>query len=235
MRQHRAYDKIRTTTIDTSFNIHAEGCALIRMGNTKVLCTASVEEKVPPFKRNTGSGWVTAEYSMLPRSTHTRGNREATRGKQGGRTLEIQRLIGRSLRACMNLELLGERSIYLDCDVLQADGGTRTASINGAWVALRIAVNKLLAQGLLEKDPIHAQVSAISCGIVKGQALLDLEYSEDAAADMDANFVMTSHADIIELQASAEDKAIPWQQIVQLKTLAQEGIAQLVPIQQQSL
>jgi len=235
MRINRQFDQIRTTTINTNFNIHAEGCALITMGKTKVLCTASVEEKVPSFKRNTGTGWVTAEYSMLPRSTHTRGNREATRGKQGGRTLEIQRLIGRSLRACINLEELGERSIYLDCDVLQADGGTRTASINGSWVALRIAVNQLLQKGILEKDPIHTQVAAISCGIVEGQALLDLEYSEDSRAAMDANFVMTRQHDIIELQASAEDKAIPWNQILQLKELAQEGINQLLPIQKQSL
>jgi len=217
--------------IDTGFNLHAEGSALISFGDTRVLCTASVEEKVPPFLRNKGRGWVTGEYGMLPRATHTRGNREAARGKQGGRTVEIQRLIGRSLRAVVDLEKLGERQIQLDCDVLQADGGTRTASITGAWVALRIAINHLLKNEVLEADPVIGQVAAVSCGFVENEALLDLEYSEDSQAQMDANFVMDSNGGIIEVQATAEDRPMSWDQVVILKELAQTGIAELAELQ----
>jgi len=231
MRTDRKADALRPVDIDTSFNRHAEGSALISFGYTRVNCTASVEERVPPFLRNSGKGWVTAEYGMLPRATHTRGGREAARGKQGGRTVEIQRLIGRSLRAVVDLEKLGERQIVLDCDVLQADGGTRTAAITGCWIALRIAVNRLLAEGLLEEDPIIGQVAAISCGIVEGEGLLDLEYSEDSNAQMDANFVMTPDGGIIEIQATAEDKPRHWDDILALKALAEKGIGELAALQ----
>jgi len=235
MRKNRQPDELRPVHIDTGFNLHAEGSALISFGDTRVLCTASVEEKVPPFLRNSGRGWVTGEYGMLPRATHTRGGREAARGKQGGRTVEIQRLIGRSLRAVVDMEKLGERQIQLDCDVLQADGGTRTASITGAWVALRIAVNLLLREGVLEEDPVRGQVAAVSCGFVDNEALLDLEYSEDSQAQMDANFVMDSDGGIIEVQATAEDKPVSWDQVVALKQLAQTGtqtgIAELATLQ----
>ncbi|MDQ6960561.1 MAG: ribonuclease PH [Mariprofundaceae bacterium] len=231
MRENRRSDELRPVHIDTTFNLHAEGSALISFGHTRVLCTASVEEKVPPFLRNSGKGWVTGEYGMLPRATHTRGGREAARGKQGGRTVEIQRLIGRSLRAVVDLEKLGERQIQLDCDVLQADGGTRTASITGAWVALRIAVNRLLKDGILDDDPITGQVAAVSCGFVDHESLLDLEYSEDSRAQMDANFVMESNGGIIEVQATAEDKPISWDQVVMLKELARKGIAELTKSQ----
>jgi len=231
MRTDRKTDALRSVDIDTGFNRHAEGSALITFGQTRVHCTASVDERVPPFLRNSGKGWVTAEYGMLPRSTHTRSGREAARGKQGGRTVEIQRLIGRSLRAIVDLEKLGERQIVLDCDVLQADGGTRTAAITGSWVALRIAVNKLLADGLLDEDPIIGQVAAISCGLVDGQALLDLEYTEDSRAQMDANFVMTPDGGIIEIQATAEDKPMHWDDVLALKSLAEKGIAELAVLQ----
>jgi ribonuclease PH len=231
MRTERKADALRPVDIDTGFNRHAEGSALITFGQTRVHCTASVDEHVPPFLRTSGKGWVTAEYGMLPRSTHTRSGREAARGKQGGRTVEIQRLIGRSLRAIVDLEKLGERQIVLDCDVLQADGGTRTAAITGSWVALRIAVNKLLADGLLDEDPIIGQVAAISCGLVDGQALLDLEYTEDSRAQMDANFVMTPDGGIIEIQATAEDKPMHWDDVLALKSLAEKGIAELAKLQ----
>ncbi len=227
MREERAANELRPITIDTTFNAYAEGSALISFGNTRVLCTASVEEKQPPFLRGTEKGWVTAEYGMLPRATHTRGGREAARGKQTGRTVEIQRLIGRSLRAVVDLEALGPRSISLDCDVLQADGGTRTAAITGSWVALRIAVNKLLDEGLLASDPVHGQVAAVSCGFVAGEALLDLQYSEDSQAEMDANFIMTPDGGVVEVQATAEDKPLHWDQFMMLKTLADKGIADL--------
>ncbi len=231
MRTDRQADALRPVSIDTTFNRYAEGSALISFGHTRVLCTASVEEKQPPFLRGTEKGWVTAEYGMLPRATHTRGGREAARGKQGGRTVEIQRLIGRSLRAVVDLDILGPRSISLDCDVLQADGGTRTAAITGSWVALRIAVNKLLGDELLESDPIHSQVAAVSCGFVQGTALLDLQYSEDSQADMDANFIMTQDGGVVEVQATAEDKPLHWEQFMQLKHLADQGIADLAALQ----
>ncbi len=231
MRTNRTAEQLRPVDIDTAFNRHAEGSALISFGHTRVNCTASVEENVPPFLRNSGRGWVTAEYGMLPRATNTRSGREAARGKQGGRTVEIQRLIGRSLRAVVDLKKLGERQIILDCDVLQADGGTRTAAITGSWVALRIAVNKLLADGTLEEDPLFGQVAAISCGVVDGQGLLDLEYSEDSNAQMDANFVMTPDGGIIEIQATAEDKPMHWDEVLAIKALAEKGIADLGKLQ----
>ncbi|PJA31674.1 MAG: ribonuclease PH [Zetaproteobacteria bacterium CG_4_9_14_3_um_filter_53_7] len=231
MRADRKADELRPVSIDTTFNRYAEGCALISFGHTRVLCTASVENSQPPFLRGTDKGWVTAEYGMLPRATHTRGGREAARGKQGGRTVEIQRLIGRSLRAVVDLDMLGPRSISLDCDVLQADGGTRTAAITGCWVALRIAINKMLADGTLEKDPIHGQLAAVSCGFVAGLPLLDLQYSEDSQAAMDANFIMTPDGGVIEVQATAEDKPLHWDQFMQLKALADKGIADLTVIQ----
>lgn len=231
MRADRKADELRPVSIDTSFNRYAEGCALISFGHTRVLCTASVENSQPPFLRGTDKGWVTAEYGMLPRATHTRGGREAARGKQGGRTVEIQRLIGRSLRAVVDLDLLGPRSISLDCDVLQADGGTRTAAITGCWVALRIAINKMLADGTFEKDPMHGQLAAVSCGFVAGLPLLDLQYSEDSQASMDANFIMTPDGGVIEVQATAEDKPLHWDQFMQLKALADKGIADLTVIQ----
>ena len=231
MRENRRPDELRPVHIDTGFNLHAEGSALISFGHTRVLCTASVEEKVPPFLRNKGKGWVTGEYGMLPRATHTRGGREAIRGRQNGRTMEIQRLIGRSLRAVVDLEKLGERQIQLDCDVLQADGGTRTASITGAWVALRIAVNSLLGKGVLDEDPIMEQVAAVSCGFVDNEVLLDLEYSEDSRARVDANFVMSADGGMIEIQATAEGRPVSWDRMVALKELAQTGIAELIKLQ----
>jgi len=231
MRKDRRTDELRPISIDTSFNRYAEGCALIAFGHTRVLCTASVDEKQPPFLRGTEKGWVTAEYGMLPRATHTRGGREAALGKQGGRTIEIQRLIGRSLRAVVDLKALGPRSISLDCDVLQADGGTRTAAITGSWVALRIALNRLLADGVIEHDPMLGQVAAVSCGLVDGVSLLDLQYSEDSNAEMDANFIMTPAGGVIEVQATAEDKPLHWDQFMQLKTLADKGISDLAAYQ----
>jgi ribonuclease PH len=231
MREQRQANELRPITIDTTFHAYAEGSALISFGNTRVLCTASVEEKQPPFLRGTEKGWVTAEYGMLPRATHTRGGREAARGKQTGRTVEIQRLIGRSLRAVVDLDALGPRSISLDCDVLQADGGTRTAAITGSWVALRIAVNKLLADEVLTSDPIHGQVAAVSCGFVAGKGLLDLQYSEDSQAEMDANFIMTPDGGVVEVQATAEDKPLHWNQFMELKHLADKGISELAKYQ----
>lgn len=235
MRTQRAADELRPVHIDTGFNRYAEGSALISFGHTRVLCTASVADAQPPFLRGTEQGWITAEYGMLPRATHTRGNREAARGKQTGRTVEIQRLIGRSLRAVCDLDALGPRTIHLDCDVLQADGGTRTAAITGAWVALRRAVNRLLADGALEADPMHGQVAAVSCGVVGGQALLDLEYAEDSQAEMDANFVMTPGGGVIELQATAEDKPVDWETFMALKALAERGIRELAEIQRKAV
>ncbi len=200
----RAPDEMRAITIETGYTKHAEGSCLISFGDTHVLCTASVEERIPPWLRGKGEGWVTGEYSMLPRATHTRGSREAARGKQSGRTQEIQRLIGRSLRAVVDLKKLGERQITLDCDVIQADGGTRTASISGAWVALRLAVNALMKDGTITQDPITAQVAAISCGIYKGTPVLDLDYRRRQRADADANFVLIEGGQIAEVQATAE-------------------------------
>ncbi len=228
----RAADALRTVTIETGFTRHAEGSCLIRMGDTHVLCTASVEETVPPFMRKTGLGWVTAEYGMLPRSTTTRTRREAAAGKQSGRTQEIQRLIGRSLRAGIDRVALGERQITVDCDVLQADGGTRCASITGGWVALRLAVNRLMQAGTVKTDPIVAHVAAVSCGIYGGQPVLDLDYAEDSAAGTDANFVLTDGLGLIEVQGSAEGATFSRAELGTLLDLAEKGVAELVAAQQ---
>ena len=219
----RAPDEMREITIQPAFTRHAEGSVLIGFGDTKVLVTASVEERLPPWLRGKGEGWVTAEYGMLPRATHTRGNREAAKGKQSGRTQEIQRLIGRSLRAVTDLKLLGERQITLDCDVIQADGGTRTAAISGAWVALRLAIDKLMAEGKLTTDPILGKVAAVSCGIYNGTPVLDLDYPEDSNADADANFVLIEGGKIAELQATAEGACYDEEELLRLLRLARIG------------
>lgn len=219
----RAADEMRSIEIVTQFTKHAEGSVLVAFGDTKVICTASVEERVPPFLRGKGEGWVTAEYSMLPRATHTRGSREAAKGKQSGRTQEIQRLIGRSLRSVCDMKKLGERQITLDCDVIQADGGTRTASISGAWVALRLAIDSLMAQGLIKEDPLTARVAAVSCGIVKGTPVLDLDYIEDSSADADANFVLIEGGHIAEAQATAEGATYDEEGLLRLLRLARIG------------
>ncbi|MGI8944454.1 MAG: ribonuclease PH, partial [Qipengyuania sp.] len=213
---------------------HAEGSCLISFGQTRVLCTASVEERIPPWMRGKGEGWVTAEYSMLPRSTHTRGMREAVKGKQGGRTQEIQRLIGRSLRSVVDLRKLGERQITLDCDVIQADGGTRTASISGAWVALRIAVDGLLQKGLLAEDPITAKIAAVSCGIYNGTAVLDLDYPEDSNAEADANFVLIEGGKIAEAQATAEGAPYDEEALLRLLRLARMGCDRIFAAQEEA-
>ena len=231
----RAADQLRPVRITRGFTIHAEGSVLIEFGQTRVLCTASVEEKVPPHKKGSGEGWVTAEYGMLPRATHTRSDREAARGKQTGRTQEIQRLIGRSLRAVFDLKLLGERTIQLDCDVIQADGGTRTAAITGAWVAAQDAVNQLLGSGKITQSPLLQPVAAISVGIVQGTPLLDLEYVEDVDCDTDMNVVMTGAGHYVEVQGTAEGVAFTRAEMDQLLGLAEQGIAQLVQLQQQAL
>ncbi|RHW16599.1 ribonuclease PH [Sphingomonas gilva] len=215
----RAPDQMRAITIEPRYTRHAEGSCLIGFGDTKVLVTASVEERVPPWLRGKGQGWVTAEYGMLPRATHTRGNREAAKGKQSGRTQEIQRLIGRSLRAVTDLKLLGERQITLDCDVIQADGGTRTAAISGAWVALRMAIDGLA----LEADPIVQQVAAVSCGIHQGTPVLDLDYEEDSAAETDANFVILGDNRMAEVQATAEGACFEEEELLRLLRLARIG------------
>ena len=231
----RALDQLRPIRITRHYTMHAEGSVLIEFGNTRVLCTATVEEKVPPHKRGSGEGWVTAEYGMLPRSTHTRSDREAARGKQSGRTQEIQRLIGRSLRAVFDLKALGERTIQIDCDVIQADGGTRTAAITGAWVAAQDAVNTLLAAGKISASPLTGAVAAVSVGIVQGQPLLDLEYVEDVACDTDMNVVMTGAGHYVEVQGTAEGATFSRQEMDQLLALAEKGIAELVALQRQSL
>jgi ribonuclease PH len=227
----RAHDALRPVTITRHYTMHAEGAVLIAFGNTKVLCTASVEEKVPGHKKGSGEGWVTAEYGMLPRATHTRSDREAARGKQSGRTQEIQRLIGRSMRAVFDLKKLGERTIHLDCDVLQADGGTRTASITGAFVAAKDAVDWLIANGKLSESPIIDQVAAISVGIVQGVPLLDLEYVEDSACDTDMNVVMTGAGSFVEVQGTAEGVAFTRQEMDKLLQLAEKGIGELMHMQ----
>ncbi|QIL43188.1 ribonuclease PH [Acidovorax sp. HDW3] len=231
----RAADQLRPVRITRHYTRHAEGAVLIEFGDTQVLCTASVEEKVPPHKKGSGEGWVTAEYGMLPRATHTRSSREAAKGKQTGRTQEIQRLIGRSLRAVFDLKQLGERTITLDCDVLQADGGTRTAAITGAFVAAQDAVSRLLAEGKLAQSPILGPVAAISVGLVQGQALLDLEYVEDSACDTDMNVVMTGAGHFVEVQGTAEGVAFTREQMNQLLALAEKGIGELVQLQRDVL
>ena len=231
----RAVNALRPVRITRNYTAYAEGSVLIEFGSTKVLCTASVEEKVPGHKKGSGEGWVTAEYGILPRATHTRSDREAARGKQSGRTQEIQRLIGRSMRAVFDLKKLGERTIYIDCDVIQADGGTRTASITGAFVAAQDAVNKLMADGKLKETPITGHIAAISVGIVQGTPLLDLEYTEDSACDTDMNVVMTGTGHFVEVQGTAEGAAFSRAEMNALLVLAEKGIAELVTLQQQAL
>jgi ribonuclease PH len=231
----RATDALRDITITTGFSHHAEGSCLIRMGGTEVLCAASVEARVPGFLRNSGQGWVTAEYGMLPRATHTRGDREAARGKQSGRTQEIQRLIGRSLRAVIDRAALGEMTITLDCDVLNADGGTRCASITGAWVALNLALRHLVRMNVLKTLPLTGQVAAVSCGLVAGQAVLDLDYAEDSGADADANFVLTDAGGIVEIQGTAEKEPFSEAQFQELMRLARLGTTRLFECQRQAV
>jgi ribonuclease PH len=231
----RAPDELRPIRITRRFTRHAEGSVLIECGDTRVLCTASVEETVPSFLRNSGKGWVTAEYGMLPRSTHTRNRREASTGKQGGRTLEIQRLIGRALRAVIDLKALGERTITVDCDVLQADGGTRTASITGSYVALVDAINSLLKNGKLRDSPIHGQVAAVSVGIWSGQPVLDLDYAEDSEAETDMNIVMNNGGGFIEVQGTAEGHAFRRDELDALLNLAANGCGQLLARQLEAL
>ncbi len=231
----RAADVLRDVSFTTGFARHAEGSCLIRMGGTEVLCTASVEGRVPGFLRGTGQGWVTAEYGMLPRATHTRGDREAARGKQSGRTQEIQRLIGRSLRAVVDRSAMGECSITLDCDVLNADGGTRCASITGAWVALSLAFRHLERNRVIAKSPMSGQVAAVSCGLVGGAAVLDLDYAEDSGAEADANFVLTEGGGIVEIQGTAEKAPFSEEQFSQLMQLAKGGTARLFEMQRAAL
>ena len=227
----RAADQLREVSLEPGFAKYAEGSCLIRFGDTHVLCAASLDDRVPPFLRNSGRGWVTAEYGMLPRSTHTRTDREAARGRQSGRTQEIQRLIGRSLRAVTDLEAIGERQIRLDCDVLQADGGTRTASITGAWVALHLAFQWMREEGLIEEIPLRGHVAAVSCGIYQGETVLDLDYAEDSNAQADANFVLTGTGGIVEIQGTAEEEPFSQAQFDALMGLARGGIEQLVKLQ----
>ena len=224
----RNHNEMRSVDIETGVTMHAEGSCIIKCGNTHVLCTASVEERVPPFLRNSGLGWVTGEYGMLPGSTSTRNRREATSGKQSGRTQEIQRLIGRSLRACIDRRVLGERQITIDCDVIQADGGTRCASITGGWVALKLATDQLLSKEIISSDPIIETVAAVSCGIYANQALLDLDYAEDSEAETDANFVLTESNKMIEVQGSAEGAPFSRSQLHLMTDLAEMGVKELV-------
>lgn len=231
----RRPNQLRPVRIQRNFSCHAEGSVLIEAGNTKVICTASVEESVPRFLRGKGQGWVTAEYGMLPRSTGSRMQREAARGKQSGRTQEIQRLIGRSLRAAIDMNKLGERTVYLDCDVIQADGGTRTASITGAFVALADAVEKLIERGALKESPLIAMVAAISVGIYEGEPVLDLDYPEDSAAETDMNVVMTESGHFIELQGTAEAEPFSPEELDAMRELAQQGIQDLIKIQKMAL
>jgi ribonuclease PH len=231
----RAYSQIREVIITRGYTKHAEGSVLIAFGGTKVLCNASILERVPPHQKGSGQGWVTAEYGMLPRSTHTRSDREAAKGKQSGRTQEIQRLIGRSLRSVFDLNHLGERTIHLDCDVIQADGGTRTAAITGAFVAARDAINILLKNGTLKQDPILDHVAAISVGIYQGQVVADLDYDEDSACDTDMNLVMTGKGGIVEVQGTAEGPSFSKEELNQLLDLGQVSIQQLVHLQKEAL
>ena len=227
----RAPDQMRAVSLEPGYARYAEGSCFVRFGDTHVLCTASLEERVPPFLRNTGRGWVTAEYGMLPRSTHTRTDREAARGKQSGRTQEIQRLIGRSLRAVTDLTGFGERQIKVDCDVIQADGGTRTASITGAYVALHQAFRGLIDRGLLDRVPLADSVAAISCGLYRGAAVLDLDYDEDSTAEADANFVITGTGGLVELQATAETDPFSDDAFAALLALAKKGVGELTALQ----
>lgn len=236
MRQNgRAPDQLRAIALTPHFTRHAEGSVLVEFGDTRVICTATVEERVPGFLKGKGSGWITAEYGMLPRATHERSGREAARGKQGGRTMEIQRLIGRSLRAAMDLEALGERTVTLDCDVIQADGGTRTASITGSYVALRLAMDRLLAERKLKKNPIHGQIASVSVGICSGVAVLDLDYLEDCDAETDMNVVMNDAGAFIEIQGTAEGHAFRREELETMLGLASQGIQHLFAIQNEVL
>jgi len=227
----RELSEMRAVSIETGVTKHAEGSCMIRVGDTHVLCTATIEDRVPPFIKGSGLGWVTAEYGMLPRSTTSRMRREATAGKQGGRTVEIQRLIGRSLRAGVDRVALGERQITIDCDVIQADGGTRCASITGGWVALKLAVNKLMKMGAITSDPLIDPVAAVSCGLYAGQAVLDLDYPEDSEAGVDGNFIMTQSGKLIEVQMSAEGSTFNRDQMNKLMDLAENGVAELAALQ----
>ncbi|MBT4768949.1 MAG: ribonuclease PH [Rhodospirillaceae bacterium] len=231
----RANDAMRNVSLETGFSKHAEGSCLARFGDTHVLCTASVEERVPPWLRNTGKGWVTAEYGMLPRSTNTRTDREAARGKQSGRTQEIQRLIGRSLRAVTNLTTMGELQVRIDCDVLQADGGTRTAAITGGYVALALAFNKVQKSGLITASPLIGEVAAISCGIVNGVPVLDLDYAEDSSAEADANFVLSAGGGIVEVQATAEADPFDEALFHEMLALAGKGVRELIDLQKKAI
>jgi ribonuclease PH len=231
----RTPDQLRAISLEPGFSKYAEGSCLARFGDTHVLCTASIDEKVPPFLRNTGKGWVTAEYGMLPRSTHTRTDREAAKGKQSGRTQEIQRLIGRSLRSITDLTALGERQIKIDCDVLQADGGTRTASITGAYVALYLALKKLVDGGVLPAIPLIGQVAAVSCGIYQGTPVLDLDYAEDSNCQADSNFVLTADGRIVEIQGTAEEHPFSHEEFLALLGLAKKGVEELAVAQNKAL
>ena len=231
----RQPNQLRAIVLEPGFSKYAEGSCLARFGDTHVLCTASVDEKVPPFLRNTGKGWVTAEYGMLPRATHSRTDREAARGRQTGRTQEIQRLIGRSLRAVTTLTAMSEMQIKVDCDVLQADGGTRTAAITGAWVALHLALKSVVGKGQLAALPLSGQVAAVSCGLVNGEAVLDLDYAEDSTCQADANFVLTADGGIVEIQGTAEQDPFRQDQFLQLLALAQQGVTRLAELQRLAL
>lgn len=231
----RRPDQLRPITLDPGYSRHAEGSCLIQCGGTRVLCTATVEERVPHFLRGQGKGWITAEYGMLPRATHARSAREAARGKQSGRTQEIQRLIGRSLRSVVNLQALGERQVIIDCDVIEADGGTRTASITGAYVALRQALQKLVDNGQLPALPLTDSVAAVSCGVFRGKPVLDLDYDEDSNAHVDANFVLTGSGKIIEVQGTAEDSPFSEEEFLQLLALAKKGVHELAALQETAL
>ena len=231
----RAADQLRNISLEPNFAKYAEGSCLVQFGNTHVICTASLDDQVPPFLRNSGQGWITAEYGMIPRSNHTRTDREAARGKQSGRTQEIQRLIGRSLRAVTNMKAMGERQIRLDCDVIQADGGTRTASITGAWVALHKALSGMLEVGMLEKMPLTDHVAAVSCGLYGDEAVLDLDYAEDSNAQADANFVLTGNGGIVEIQGTAEEDPFSRKQFDRMLELAEKGTAQLTELQKQAI
>ena len=231
----RAHDEMRKVSLEPGFSLHAEGSCMVRFGNTHVLCTASVEDRVPPFMRGQGKGWVTAEYGMLPRATHTRGDREAARGKQSGRTQEIQRLIGRALRSIVDLQALGERQIKIDCDVIQADGGTRTASITGAYVALYQACSLMQSRKMIKDIPLSSEVVAVSCGLYQDHAVLDLDYAEDSNAQADANFVMTGKGEIIEIQATGEEAPLTKEKFAALLDLAEKGCGELVRLQRRSI
>ncbi len=231
----RKIDNIRKVEVVRNYTIHAEGSVLIAFGNTKVICTASVSDKVPPFLRNTGKGWITAEYSMLPRATEERNQRESAKGKLTGRTMEIQRLIGRALRACIDLDKIGERTITIDCDVIQADGGTRTASITGGYIALDMAIERMVREGVLTENPLKSKIAAISVGIVDGISMLDLKYSEDSAAEVDMNVIMTDKGEYVEVQGTGEEATYSRAQLNVLLDLAEKGINELFEIQKKTL